>query len=68
MPVEARVAHCDSVDLKRAAENVLHTYVNSIYLWRSLDMIGSMSASVPLKVVKENDESQLSAQELADLS
>jgi len=69
-PTESRpsapseVAIGDSVNLDKLSADLTREYVRSIYLWRAVDMIGAMAASVPLKVYKESDNSQLSRAEL----
>jgi phage portal protein BeeE len=64
-PVTAEVAQCDHDPISKLNADLTIEYVRSIYLWRAIDMIGQMSASVPLKVMKENEESQLRAPQLA---
>lgn len=46
--VEAAVG--TSVSIDRLSADMLKEYVRSIYLWRSIDMIGAMASSVPLVV------------------
>jgi HK97 family phage portal protein len=62
-PPDAAVSHNTSVDLDRLNADLAKQFVRSIYLWRCVDMIASMSASVPLFVYKDED-SQLRASEL----
>ena len=62
--VSAEVATGGSIDLNRLNADLAREYIRSIYLWRSVDMIGSMASSVPLIVHKPND-AQLAAPELA---
>lgn len=61
-PPGAEVAMGECANLDRLNANLLVEYVKSIYLWRCVDVIGSMSASVPL-IVKKDDETQLTAQQ-----
>lgn len=53
----------DVLSIVRSNEEMVREYVRSIYLWRCIDMISSMAASVPLKVGKDNDESQLTREQ-----
>src|SRR5262249_31853093 len=53
-----------SVNLDKFATDLSREFVRSIYLWRAVDMIASMAASVPLKVYKANDNSQLTRAEM----
>lgn len=62
-PVESVVAMNDCANLDRLNADMLREYVRSIYLWRCVDMIGAMSSSVPLIVVKE-ENTQLTRDEL----
>lgn len=55
---EVEVAVGDKVDIQRLNADMAREYVRSIYLWRSVDMIGQMSSSVPL-IVSKPDEAQL---------
>jgi len=61
--VTVEAAFGESVNLDRLNTNLAADYVRSIYLWRSVDMIASMAASVPLKVYRISEESQLTAAE-----
>jgi len=58
------VAFGDSVNLNKLTHDIAREFQKSLYLWRCVDMIGSMSASVPLIVVKP-EESQLTPAEMA---
>lgn len=60
----SEVAHGGNVNLDKLNADLTHEYVRSIYLWRCVDMIASMTASVPLKIYKK-DESQLTRPQLA---
>lgn len=57
--VAAEIATSECANLDRLNANLLYEYVRSIYLWRCVDLIASMAASVPFLV--RNDESQLTA-------
>src|SRR5215472_17193346 len=57
-PVTSDIAPGGCTDLDQMGVNIMVEFVRSIYLWRCIDMIGAMSASVPLIIVKD-DESQL---------
>lgn len=59
------VAAGTSVDLDHLGTNIARQFHRSIYLWRAVDLLASTSASVPLVVVKENDETQLTPKEEA---
>lgn len=63
-PTPAEATFGSSVEIDKLNADLTREYVRSIYLWRSIDMIGAMSASVPLIVAKEKDESQLTRAEL----
>lgn len=52
----AEVASCASLDITKLHADLSLEYVRSIYLWRAVDMIGSMAASVPLKIVLLDEE------------
>jgi len=60
----AEVAIGDSVNLDKLTADLTREYVRSIYLWRAVDMIGAMAASVPLKVYKASDSTQLTRAEI----
>lgn len=57
---EVEVAVGDKVDIHRLGADMAREYIRSIYLWRSVDMIGQMSSSVPL-IVSKPDDAQLTA-------
>lgn len=54
----------EKVDIMRLNADMAREYIRSIYLWRAVDMIGQMSSSVPLIVVKP-DDAQLTLQDKA---
>ena len=56
VPTDASIGECANLD--RLNANLVTEFVRSIYLWRCIDIIASMSASVPL-IVKKDDQSQL---------
>ena len=62
--VSSEAAVGGSINIDRLNADLAREYVRSIYLWRSVDMIGSMASSVPLIVHKAND-AQLAAPELS---
>jgi len=62
--VSVDVASGTGINIDRLNADLAREYIRSIYLWRSVDMIGSMASSVPLIVRKPND-AQLAAPELA---
>ncbi len=53
-----------SLDLNRPSGNIAREYARNQYIWRRVDAIASLASSVPLKVVKDGDESHLTAAEL----
>jgi len=61
--VESEAAFGGSIDINRLNADLAREYIRSIYLWRSVDMIGSMASSVPL-IVRKPDDAQLAAPEL----
>jgi|GEM_PF-1791532 len=62
VPSEAATGACFNID--HASNNdMVREYVRSIYLWRAVDMIGSMAASVPL-IIQRGPETQLAAPEI----
>lgn len=63
-PAVAAEAAFGGVEIDKLNADLTREYVRSIYLWRAVDMIGQMSASVPLIVVKEKEESQLTRTEM----
>lgn len=63
VPPGAEVVIGHSVPIDRLQADMLREYVRSIYLWRSVDMIGSMAASIPLIVVPDRQR-MLSKDEL----
>jgi len=62
VPSETAPGQCANLD--RLNADMVREYVRSIYLWRSIDMIGSMTASVPL-IIQRGPNMQLAAPELA---
>lgn len=60
--VTTEVATNQSVTLERENHDIAREFVRSIYLWRSIDMIGQMSSSIPMVVQPEKDRA-LTAQE-----
>src|SRR5262245_46682298 len=60
----SEVALGDSVNLDKLSADLTREYVRSIYLWRAVDAIAAMAASVPLKVYKESDSTQLTRPEI----
>src|SRR5262245_39542590 len=60
----AELALGGSVDIRQLNADLAREYIRSIYLWRCVDMIGAMAASVPLKVYKGDENSQLTRAEL----
>lgn len=52
-----------SIDIGRFTADLAREYVRSIYLWRCVDMIGTMASSVPL-IVQKGENAQLAANEL----
>src|SRR5215471_12182266 len=62
----AEVAFGESVNLERLNVDLVREYGRSIYLWRCVDIIGSMAASVPLEVYKEDDTELTAAEEAVD--
>jgi phage portal protein BeeE len=55
------------VSLDRMSNDMLREYVRSIYLWRSVDMIGQMSSSVALEVHTESGNLGAAEQKVAEV-
>lgn len=60
--VTSEIAVGEVVDINRYSDQIAREYVRSIYLWRSVDMIGQMASSVPLIITKSSN-SQLTPQD-----
>jgi len=60
---QPEVATGGCTNLDRMNPDMVREYVRSIYLWRAVDMIGSMASSVPL-IIQRGPETQLAAPEL----
>jgi phage portal protein BeeE len=56
--VVSELAAGSNVDIMRLNADMAREYYRSIYLWRSVDMIGQMASSVPL-LVEKPEEAQL---------
>jgi len=56
-----------AVSLDRMSSDMLREYVRSIYLWRSVDMIGQMSSSVVLEVHTETGKLDPRQQKVAEV-
>ena len=58
---EAATGPC--ANLERLNADMAREYVRSIYLWRAVDLIGSMASSVPL-IIQRGPNTQLAAPEM----
>jgi len=61
--VTSEMAAGTCTNLERLNADMVREYVRSLYLWRAVDMIGSMASSVPL-VIRKAEDQQLRAPEL----
>ena len=63
-PVTSEAVHGASLDLDHFSRDIAREFSRNLYIWRCVDAIAGLASSVPLKVVKTDDESQLTAAEL----
>jgi len=61
--VTSEVATGNCANLDKLNADMAREYVRSLYLWRSVDMIGSMASSVPL-IIRKGEDQQLSASDM----